>query len=148
MHEMFPAENRGKQQVTASFVALALAFLFSMLCYDNYTVDTILIYGDKLYTFLKRMRKELLKKIRDLKLNDADIDWLVQNEEYDLRDIVKKLCIWKFYVEINVEQDYLSGDINSEVPEVLDVERALEEFFSESQYGLMQCKGNNKIIPL
>ncbi|XP_023310426.1 uncharacterized protein LOC111691585 [Anoplophora glabripennis] len=140
MNEMFPEENRGKQQVTASYVAVAIAYVFSMLCFDKYSVDTILTYGDKLYTFMKRMRKKLLKKIPDTKLKEDDIDWLVQNEEYDLRDIVRKLCFWKFYVDINVESDYLTGDVYSEVDDVLDVERALEEFFSKNQYGLMQCK--------
>lgn len=140
---MFPADNRGKQQVTASYVAVALAYLFSMLCFDKYTVDTILIYGDKLYTFMKRMRKKFLQEIRDAKLKEADIDWLVQHEEYELRDIVNKICIWKFYVEMHVDQDYLSGDVNSKVNDVLDVERALEEFFADNQYGIMQCKGKS-----
>lgn len=59
--ELFPGQNRGRQGLTCSLMALAIAHTFEITCFVKGVVDSILVYGDKLYTFIKKsMKKQLL----------------------------------------------------------------------------------------
>ncbi|XP_028139261.2 uncharacterized protein LOC114333567 isoform X2 [Diabrotica virgifera virgifera] len=147
-NEMFPQQNRGKQQLTTTIAALAVAFIFCVVCYNDYSVDSILKYGDKLYTFIKNHRKKQLKQwgcecenIQN-KICDEDIKWLIQNEEVTLNDIPKKFCISRFMVTIDIEPDVIVGDVNAQdFEDINDVKRGLRNFFENNHFGVLQAKG-------
>ncbi|CAG9829599.1 unnamed protein product [Diabrotica balteata] len=147
-NEMFPQQNRGKQQLTTTIAALAVAFIFCVVCYNDTSVDSILKYGDKLFTFIKNYRKKQLKQLTcecentRNKLCDEDIGWLIQNEEVTLNDIPKKFCISRFMVIINIEPDVVVGDVNAQdFEDINDVKRGLRKFFENHQFGVLQAKG-------
>ncbi|KAJ8954144.1 hypothetical protein NQ318_005738 [Aromia moschata] len=141
MHPMFPEDNRGKQQIPASLVALGIVSTFSLLCFNEFSVDTILTYGDKLLSFVKRIRKRQLRENMEQKLNDDEIDWLVRHEEFGVGDITKKICISRFLIEVDVQPEVVTGDINAQnFEEIFDVKRGIERFFEDGRYGLLQCK--------
>lgn len=99
-HEMFPASNRGKQTVPNCFAALAFAYLFIAGIFKPTTVDAILKYGDRLYTFAKRQRASELKANKDLGLTAEEIDVVVDNERYGLADFNRKFCIGDMQVRV------------------------------------------------
>ncbi|KAG5865092.1 hypothetical protein JTB14_025599, partial [Gonioctena quinquepunctata] len=137
---MFPLQNRGKQSIPVCVSALAIANVFGMVCFNNHSVDSILLYGDKLFTFVKRMRKKQLLQDTQKKLSEDEVDWLIQHEEFEIGDIPRKICISKFLIDAFVEPDVILGDINAHNSDVLGVRRGLEEFFKTHKYGLLQAK--------
>lgn len=142
--ELFPEKNRGKQLIPSCFAALAIARLFGILCFNNESVDSILSYGDRLYTHVKRKRKEQILRDNPRNFSKDEIDWLLDNEDVDIDDIPKKLCISNFLATIEVELEVVVGDINAQnFEEILDVKRGLEKFFETNNYGILQSKGDN-----
>ncbi|XP_056633874.1 uncharacterized protein LOC130443328 [Diorhabda sublineata] len=146
-NELFPKENRGKQQLPTAYVALATAYIFSIVCFNECSIDTILKYGDRLCTFIRNYRKNQLMKFncncgRDTRLCDDEINWVVQHEKITLKDIPKKMCLSKFMVNVDVESNVVVGDINAQnFEDTLDVKRGLSNFFENHQYGLLEAKG-------
>lgn len=141
-NELFPRSNRGKQQIPTCYMSLAIAYVFGMLCFNDNTVDCILRYGDKLYTYVKRLRKGQLLQNKTANLSEGEIDWLLENEEFEIGDIPKKICVSKFCIDVNVESNVVMGDIKAQnFEDILDVKRGLEEFFQANQFGILQAKG-------
>lgn len=140
--EVFPQPNRGKQSIPTSYAALAIARIFGMICFNNFSVDSILSYGDKLYTYVKKTRKEQVLKRNINKLTNGEVDWMVENEEFQIGDVPKKICISNFMVSVEVEPEVVVGDIKAQnFEEVLDVKRGLEKFFETRKFGIVQAKG-------
>ncbi|XP_050312068.1 uncharacterized protein LOC126747451 [Anthonomus grandis grandis] len=141
-HDLFPISNRGKQGLTASIVALAIVHLFEVICFTETTPDSISVYGDKLFTFLKRQRKKWLRDDPNTNLKPDEIDWLVEHEELEITDIPTKICISKFMADVEIEPDFITGDIKAQdFEELLDVKRGLEKFFESAKYGVLYAKG-------
>ncbi|XP_076256073.1 uncharacterized protein LOC143193632 [Rhynchophorus ferrugineus] len=141
-HNLFPEGNRGKQGLTASIIALAVANIYEITCFASTTPDTIMVYGDKLYTYMKKIRKKQLKEDRRIKLKDDEIDWVMKHEDFKLTDIPKKICLSKFMVEVQVEPNKIVGDVKAQsFEDILDVKRGLDKFFEDSKYGILQSKG-------
>lgn len=44
-----------------------------MMSFNEFTVDSILTYGDRLYTFVKRSRKKNIQMNADKKLNEDEV---------------------------------------------------------------------------
>ncbi|CAH1118614.1 unnamed protein product [Phaedon cochleariae] len=140
-NEFFPLHNRGKQEIATCYAALAIAFIFSMVCFNDFSVDTILSYGDKLFSYVKRLRKKQLLSDLQNKLSEDEVDWLIQHEEFNIGDVPKKICISKFMVDVKVLPEVIVGDIGAQSSEdILDVQRGLEEFFKANKYGILQAK--------
>nr|CAH7728598.1 unnamed protein product [Callosobruchus chinensis] len=74
-HPMFPESNRGKQTLAMCVSALLIYRIFTIVCFNDTTVDSILTYGDKLHTFMKKTRKKELMEMVDKKLKEDEIDW-------------------------------------------------------------------------
>lgn len=143
--ELFPESNRGKQLLPTCYAALAVVRIFGMLCFNNQTVDSILSYGDKLFTFVKKMRREQILQNNAKNLLTGEIDWLLENEEFQIGDVPKKVCLSKFLVTIEVEPEVVVGDIKAQnIEDVVDVHRGLKKFFETRKYGIMQAKGKNE----
>ncbi|XP_074039685.1 uncharacterized protein [Leptinotarsa decemlineata] len=139
--ELFPIQNRGKQIIPVCYAALLIAHAFEIVCFNDFSVDSILCYGDKIFTFVKRMRKKQLLADSRKKLSEDEIDWLIQHEDFELSDIPKKICISKFLNEITVEPNVVVGEVNARNSEnILDVKRGVEEFFKTRNYGILQAK--------
>ncbi|VEN60728.1 unnamed protein product [Callosobruchus maculatus] len=76
-HPLFPENNRGKQTLAMCISALLIYRIFTIVCFNDTTVDSILTYGDKLHTFMKKTRKKELMSMVDKKLKEDEIDWFV-----------------------------------------------------------------------
>ncbi|XP_060534309.1 uncharacterized protein LOC132706789 [Cylas formicarius] len=146
-HEVFPGANRGKQTLTTSLVALAMAHIYEMTCFVAPTPDTILAYGDKLYTYMKRARKKQLLEDGGNRLSEDEVDWLLQHEEFSISDIPNKICISKFMVHVEIEPAVVSGDVKAQdFEEVYDVKRGLQKFFERNRYGILTSKDLNVAV--
>lgn len=145
--ELFPESNRGKQLLPTCYAALAIARIFGMLCFNNQTVDSILSYGDKLLTYVQKKRKEQILRENPKNLSLGEIEWLLENEEFQIGDVPKKICLSKFLVTVEVEPEVVVGDIKARnFEDVVDVKLGLEKFFETRKYGIMQAKGKNTIF--
>ncbi|XP_030747483.1 uncharacterized protein LOC115875982 isoform X2 [Sitophilus oryzae] len=141
-HELFPHSNRGKQTLTASLIALAVAHTYEITCFVSTTPDSILVYGDKLYTYMKKSRKLQLLGDPKINLKEDEIDWIVQHEEFSINDIPKKICLAQFMVEVGVKPELVVGDIKAQnFEDLFDVQRGLQKFFEEATYGILFAKG-------
>lgn len=142
--ELFPEPNRGKQQVPTCYTALAIARIFGMLCFNDPSVDTILSYGDKLFTYVKKKRKELILKNNPKNLTEDEVDWIMEHEEFGIHDVPKKICISKFLVNIELQPDVIEGDIKAQnFEDIMDLHEGLVQFFEKMTYGILQAKGEN-----
>lgn len=141
-NELFPESNRGKQTIPNCYAALAFAFLFTPSHFKSETVDSILKYGDRLYTFTKKQRQKALKEEKGLGLSDLEIEAIANNETYDLLDFPRKFCTGEARVNIGIAPEYLKGDVCAkDIEDLLDVKGALEKYFEEYKYGIMCAKG-------
>lgn len=141
-NELFPGSNRGKQTIPNCYTALAFAFLFTPSQFKTETVDSILKYGDRLYTFTKKQRQKDLKEQKGLGLSDAEIEEIANNETYELMDFPRKFCTGEARVDLGITLEFLKGDINAKDTEnPMDVKTALELYFTEYKYGLVCAKG-------
>lgn len=148
-NELFPQSNRGKQVVPACYTALAIARIFGMVCFNDTSVDSILSYGDKLYTYVKKQRKKQLLQSNPKNLSPEEIDWYLQHEEFEIGDVPKKICIAKFLVDVEVEPEVVIGDIKAQnFEDVLDVERGLSKFFETNKFGILQAKGKSFVYAI
>lgn len=112
------------------------------MCFNDLSVDSILSYGDKLYSYVKRHRKEQLLKNNLKNLSQGEIDWLLEHEDFEIGDVPKKICISKFLISIEVHPEVVVGDIKAQnFEEVLDVKRGIEKFFNTNKFGILQAKG-------
>ncbi|XP_019769617.1 uncharacterized protein LOC109544047 isoform X1 [Dendroctonus ponderosae] len=137
-HDLFPEYNRGRQGLTCSIMALCIADTFEMTCFLSTVPDTIQVYGDKLYTFMRKSRTRQLLNDPNSSLKDGEIDWLLQHENFSITDIPKKICVAQFMVELSIVPGFIEGDIKAQnFEEILDVKRGLEKFFEDSTYGVM-----------
>nr|CAI5839704.1 unnamed protein product [Callosobruchus analis] len=142
-HPMFPENNRGKQTLAMCVSALLIYRIFTIVCFNDTTVDSILTYGDKLHTFMKKTRKKELMSMVDKKLKEDEIDWLLDNENFTVADVPKKICVSKFMAHVTIEQSVVTGDITAEEEdsEVLNLEKGILKFSENANLGLLQCKG-------
>ncbi|KAL1502116.1 hypothetical protein ABEB36_007308 [Hypothenemus hampei] len=141
-HQLFPESNRGRQGLTCSIMALAIAHIFEMTCMLRCVPDTIIVYGDKLFTFIKRLKKKQLLSDPNTNLKEDEIDWVVQHEDFTIRDMPKKICVAQFLVDVSINPNFVTGDIKAQnFEEILDVERGLKRLFEEAKYGVMEAKG-------
>lgn len=140
--EMFPVTNRGKQMIPTCYTALSIARCFGMLPFNNGSVDSVLSYGDRLYTYVKKSRKKQLLKSNPKNLSEGEIDWLMENEEFEIGDIPQKICIFRFLVTVEMNPEVVVGDIKAQnFEEVMDVKQGMEKFFETHKYGIIQAKG-------
>lgn len=141
-NELFPKNNRGKQTIPNCYAALAFAFLFSPTQFKSETIDSILKYGDRLYTFTKKQRQKALKEEKGLGLSDLEIEAIADNENYDLLDFPRKFCTGEAKINIGVAPEFLKGDICAKnLDNPLDVKTALQIYFTEYKYGILCAKG-------
>lgn len=145
--ELFPVSNRGKQLISSCYTALAIACIFGMICFNDQSVNSILTYGDKLYTYVQKIRKAQILANNPKNLTSGEIDWLLDHEEIQIGDVPKKICIFKFLVTIDVEPEVVIGDIKAQqFEDVVDLKRGIKKFFEENKYGILQAKGTNNVI--
>lgn len=146
--ELFPKSSRGKQLIPTCYAALMILFVFGILCFSDYSVDAVLSYGDRLFTYVKRNRKEQILRDNRKNLSEDEIDWLLEHEEFRIEDVPNKVSICKFLVCVNVEPEVVIGDINAQnFEDVFDIKRGLEKFFQTYSYGILQAKGNKINFP-
>lgn len=143
-NELFPESNRGKQTIPNCYTALAFAFLFSASQYKPDTVDSILKYGDRLYTFTKKQRLKTLKEQQKvLGLSDGEIQAIADEETYDFLDFPRRFCTGEARIDVGITTEFLKGDICAkDLEKPLDVKTALSIYFSEYKYGILCAKGN------
>ncbi|CAH1989161.1 unnamed protein product [Acanthoscelides obtectus] len=140
---MFPEKNRDKQMLATCIAALAIYRMFTIMCFNDTTVDSILTYGDKLHTFMKKTRKRELMGLVDKKLTEDEIDWLLDNENFTVSDVPKKFASPNSWFTVTIEPDVVTGDITAQDDdeEVLNVAKGIQKFCENSNnLGLLQCK--------
>ncbi|KAK9886347.1 hypothetical protein WA026_015864 [Henosepilachna vigintioctopunctata] len=140
-NEMFPLENRGKQEIPTILTALAFAKLYAMSKMKSQHIASILCYGDRLFTHMKRLRKAQLEADVVLNLLEEEIKAIMKNEVYDWETYSDALVIGDFKVEMKITKNFLTGDTNAKnVEGVLDLKAALDKLFETSTYGIIDCK--------
>ncbi|CAG9853719.1 unnamed protein product [Phyllotreta striolata] len=141
IHETFPSFNRGRQCFMMAVCALGIVYTFGVICFNKFTVDTILKYGDRLLTWCKKIRKQQMQEYDPNKLCDEEIDWILQHEEFGVDDVPKRICIWKFMIHVECKAEVVTGDIRAEpFLRLIDVQRGVDKFFEENRFGILQCK--------
>lgn len=146
LNEMFPKSNRGKQSIPCCCVFLAFAHIYPLSIFKSSTIDKILCYGDKLFSFVKRWRRQKLLNCIGDKLAGIDIEAYLDNEKFGISDMTRKICILKNLVNFAIDIDVICGDINAAESESetepfpLNCVKGLEKFFEENNYGLFQSK--------
>lgn len=142
-NELFPESNRGKQTIPNCYTALAFALLFSPSQFKPETVDSILKYGDRLYTFTKKQRLKALKEQqKSLGLSDLEVQAITDKDTYDFKDFPRKFCTGEARVDFGITPEFLTGDLYAkDLENPIDVKKALEKYFSEYKYGIMCAKG-------
>ncbi|XP_044763345.1 uncharacterized protein LOC123320203 [Coccinella septempunctata] len=141
-NEMFPEDNRGKQEYPSIITALAFAKLYSMSKMRPQHLTSILCYGDRLLTYTKRLRKEALAQDKSLNLLEDEIKAIIKNDKYDIDAYPKSFIIGDFKVTWTITKDFLTGDTTAKNnSDVLDVKRALDTLFQGANYGVIECKG-------
>lgn len=140
-NEIFPIHNRNKQALTNCYSALAFACLYATAKFKYHTVNAILKYGDRLYTFTKNQKKQAMRRDKDLELTAEEIEQLVNIYEYQIEDVVRKFCIADDLVTVNLTACHISGDIKAKNTEnILDVKRGLETYFEGNSFAILSAR--------
>ena len=142
MDESFPEGNRGKQQAANCFLFFAFTTLFSIKKFNSRTIDIILTYADRLYTYTTLARIAELRTRNGLKLNDEEINNIVRNECFGLREITKNFCLEADKVSVQTYYDYTKGELNAkDLDEENNVYKALTLLFADKNMGVVEAKG-------
>lgn len=111
------------------------------MTFKTITVDSILKYGDRLLSFTKNLRRKSLRETKELKLTESQIDEVLQGETYGISDIFRVFSIGDEQVTLEINEYELTGEINAEENDtILNVNKALTNFFAENKYGILCAK--------
>ncbi|XP_018342493.1 PREDICTED: uncharacterized protein LOC108748706 isoform X2 [Trachymyrmex septentrionalis] len=112
-------KGKGGQNVANCIMAIAMKKVHPVKIWERSTLDEILMMGDSLYAKVKS-DKPLIKM-----MTAADLD----NIKFEIED--RKQVI-------DVDLITVTGTITSKVPSVLNLKRALEEFFLLNEEGVIE----------
>lgn len=144
---LFPEPNRGKQSIANCFTALAYAYMFALQRFQSRTINDILKYGDRLYTFTKRLRRKELLEDPELGLDESQVQAIVDDELFSVEDIFKNFCIDLDEVMVELKPEYITGETNAQdYIEILDVKRGIEKFFRNNRFGILSAKDQHVAI--
>jgi hypothetical protein len=139
--ELFPEVNRGKQEIPMCMVALAFASLYALSKFTQPVVDSILAYGDRLYTLACKMRAKELKENKDLGLSDEEIEAILKSVEFRIMDYPKNICMGEKLVKWEAKMEVILGDTTSKEPEAIpNIPSGLTTFFEEHKFGILVCR--------
>lgn len=142
MNQLFPEKNRGRQMIPNCYSALAFSVLYSVAKFKSATINSILKYGDKLLTYTKKHRIKEWKNT-NMGLTDEEMEAIVGDQNFGIEDTCRKFCIGENMCTVEVEKDFMQGDINAvdDFEEVLNVKKALTKYFENYKCCLLSSKG-------
>lgn len=140
-HIMFPEHNRGKQQLAMCFAAIGYVKRFAVSRFNTTTINDILKYGDRLYSATRKIRMDGLRNNKNLGLSGAEIEEILNQQQYGVRELIRAFCIGLDQIQIQVVENVYTGDVNAKATsDILNVPRGVSEFFGSYKYGILQCK--------
>lgn len=140
-YEMFPEMNRGRQTIANCFTALGFLHLYDLMTFNTETVNTILKFGDRLLTFTKNLRRKGLRESKEVRLTESQIEEIMTGETFGVNDIFRTYSVGEQQVMIEVHEFELTGEIKAdEEAEILNVNKALVQFFAENKFGILCSK--------
>ncbi|XP_017785371.1 PREDICTED: uncharacterized protein LOC108568673 [Nicrophorus vespilloides] len=148
-NELFPEGNRGNQFAANCLIALAYAYIYALPNFNYRTVDSILKYGDRLYTVTKKLRKSELAKVPDVPLTETEIEEVARKDIYDIAMLPKRFCIGDEKITAHVEQNFCTGEVHAKnVDEEVDVQKALEIFYEDvdNQFAVLEAKETSAAV--
>lgn len=112
----FPEINRGKQYGSMCVTACVYARLYAICKYCPQVVDSILKYGDKLHTTVRKLREQELKNnMQELNLSEEEILMIVSGLEICAREAIKQFYLGNYSVQCNVVPAVIEGDVTKEI---------------------------------
>lgn len=138
---IYPICNRGHQHSAMCMAALAFAKLFEISEFKAITVNDILKYGDRMHTCIIKSKLDNLTSLNDPLLTEEEVCVCLNKQRVEPADVMKMFLIGPWKVTTEVTPKVVEGDIHAtENDEILNVEKGLEKFFENENFGILHAK--------